>query len=108
MSAGTATLAEADFTHRQVEVVVYHRKVGEVDSELPHQLANCFAAEVHVSLRSRHHQFHPVRPSAARPGLSLFLFQPDTLGFREVVEAHEADVVAIVGVNSPRVTQSDD
>ena len=53
MTTGAAALAEADFTHWQVEVIVYHRKVGRIDSEFSHQLGHRFAAEVHISLWAR-------------------------------------------------------
>jgi len=46
--------------------------------------------------------------TGAGAGLALFFIQAYALRPGEVPQAHEADVMAVMGVSPPRVTQTND
>ncbi len=61
-----------------------------------------------MGLRSGHYQLVASNLTCANPGLTLLFVKPDALCLGEVPDAHKAYVMAVTGINSPRITQAYD
>jgi len=108
MPAGAAASAEADSTRRQVKVVMDNNEGIGADFKLIYQPTYRLAAEVHMSLGPGDYYLAAGDLTGAGAGLALFFIQAYALRPGEVPQAHEADVMAVMGVSPPRVTQTND
>ncbi|MBA7678806.1 hypothetical protein ES703_87084 [subsurface metagenome] len=61
-----------------------------------------------MGLRSGHYQLVASNLTCASPGLTLLFVKTNALCPGEVTDAHKADVMAVMGINSPRIAQAYD
>jgi hypothetical protein len=106
MPTRATTLAEAELTQGEVKVIMNNQKVVKVDIKFLYQSTNCLPAQVHIGLGSGY--YHPAAGyfTSANSGFPLFFIKSYALRPGKMVEAHKADIMAIISVTPPRITQA--
>jgi len=106
VSSRASTLAQADFARGQIEVIVYHQKVAQENVMFAHQASHGFAAEIHKRAGPGQQQLLTACFADAYSSLALSAVKVDRMQPGEVVQAMEADIVAIAGISLAGVPQT--
>ena len=78
-------------------------KVIKIDIEFLHQQANRLTAQVHIGLRLGYHYFIIGYFTAANSGSALLFIKAYTVFLGKMIQAHKADIMAIISVKSPGI-----
>lgn len=98
MSSRTSALAQANLAHRQIEVIVYYQEVAQGNLVLMHQARYGFAAEVHKCPWPGQQQLLAADLADANSGMALSVPEADRMKLGEVIQALEANVMAIARI----------
>jgi hypothetical protein len=101
-----SALAQANFAQGQIEVIVYYQQVAQRDVMLIHQASYGFAAEIHKRPGPGQHQLPTLYFANAYSGPALPAVKVDRVKSGEVIQAPEANIMAIMGISLPGVPQT--
>jgi hypothetical protein len=106
VSSRASVLAQADFAQGQIEVIIYYQKVAQRDVMLMHEASHGFAAEIHKRPRLGQQQLFAPYLSKAYFSLALPVVKADRMKPGQVIQAVEANIVAIMGVGLTGISQT--
>jgi hypothetical protein len=106
VSAGASALAQANFAQGQVQVIVYYQQVAQRDVVLMHQAGQGFAAQIHKCAWLGQQQLFATYFAGAYSGLALSSVKVDRMKPGEVIQALEANIVAVMGISLAGIPQT--
>ncbi len=106
MPSSAAAGAEAELAQWQIEVVINHNQVGCLDFVSAHQGSNRLAAEIDEGHRFSQDDFNVGYFTAADLRMALASVCFDRIELGQMIYAAIADIVAVLSINSARVTQT--
>jgi len=106
VSSGASALAQANLAQRQIEVIVYYQEVAQRNVMLAHQAGYGFPAEIHKCPWPGQQQLLALYFSNAYSSLALPVVEVDGMEPGEVIQALEANIVAIAGISLAGITQT--
>ena len=106
VSSRASALAQANFAQRQIEVVVYYQEVDQRNVVLVHQAGQGFAAQIHKCAWLGQQQLLATYFAGAYSGLALSSVKVDRMKPGEVIQALEANIVAIAGISLAGIPQT--
>ena len=106
VSSRASALPQANFAQGQVEVIIYYQEAAQSDVMPAHQASHGFATEIHKCPGLGQQQLlAPYFADACfSPALSVVKWNRMKPG--EVIQAQEADIVAIASISLARVAQA--
>ena len=106
MSSRAPALPQANFAQGQIEVIVYYQEVAERNVMLMHQASHGVAAEIHKRPWFGQQQLLAPYFTQAYSSLALPSVKANRMKPGEVIEALEANIMAIVGISLTGVPQT--
>ena len=106
VSSRASALPQADFAQRQIEVIVYHQEVAQRNVMLSHQASHGFAAEIHKCPGLGQQQLLAPYFADACFSPALPVVKGNRMKPGEVIQALEANIVAIMGISLAGVAQA--
>src|SRR3990170_2207043 len=101
-SPATATV-KADFAQGEVKVIVNNEEVIKTDIIFPYQPANRLSTLVHIGLGSGNYHLTAGYLTGANSGFLLLLIKLYAVHPGKIVQAHKAQVVAVISIAPPRI-----
>ena len=105
MPRRASTLPQADFAQWQIEVIVYYQEVAQRDVMLTHQASHGVAAEIYERPGLGQQQFLAFYFSEAYSSPALPSVEVDGAKPGEVIQAPEANIVAVMGISLAGIAQ---
>ena len=100
-----ATDFDLELARQQVDLVVKHHHIARGELEKSRRLTNGAAALVHVGVGLEQQDFGAIEIAVAGEALEPLAPWPEAVPLGDPVKSHEADVVPIVGVFRPGISQ---
>jgi hypothetical protein len=99
VSSRASGLAQADLAQGQIEVIVYYKEVAQRNVVSMYQASHGFAAEIHKCPRPGQHQLLTAYFANPYSSLALPVVKVDGMKPGEVIQALEANIMAIAGIS---------
>jgi hypothetical protein len=108
VSPRASALAQADFAHGQIEIIVYYQEVAPSNVILTHQASHGVPTEIHKCPGLGQQHFLTPYFANAYSSSALPVVKANGMKLAKVIQAPETNIMAIVSISLAGVAQTND